>query len=59
MTEFMSQLTAYRKRINKSVFGVIPICFFVPFLTLSYQSQDLTMRSGVQLGTGAIMAQPS
>jgi hypothetical protein len=57
--ELMGQLAAYRKRINKGIFGLILICFFMPFLTLSCQSQDLMTLSGVQLGTGATMAQPS
>jgi hypothetical protein len=59
MKELMGQLTTYRRKINKGIFGVILICFFMPFLTLSCQSQDLMTLSGVQLGTGATMAQPS
>jgi hypothetical protein len=59
LEEFTSQLKIHRKKINRSLFGAILVCFFMPFLTLSCQSQDLMTLSGVQLGTGATMSQPS
>jgi hypothetical protein len=48
------------KRVSPAIFGLILICFFLPFLTVSCQSQkfvSLTL-TGVQLATGTTIEQP-
>ncbi len=47
------------KKISPAIFGIILICFFLPFVTVSCQNQKVMTLTGVQLATGTTIEQPS
>jgi hypothetical protein len=48
-----------RRKLSPSIFGLILICFFLPFATISCQQQQLLSLTGVQLVTGTTIEEPS
>jgi hypothetical protein len=58
LNEVVSYLDQRRKGITRSGFGVIILCFFFPFVTLSCQNQDLAALSGLQLSIGTTINPP-
>ena len=46
-----------KRKISSSIFGLILICFFLPFMTVSCQSQKIYSFSGTQLVTGTSIEQ--
>jgi hypothetical protein len=46
-------------KLSGSVFILIIICFFLPFLSISCNNQQVAQLSGVQLATGTEVAQPA
>jgi hypothetical protein len=46
------------KKISPAIFGIILICLFLPFVTVSCQSQKLVTLTGVQLATGTKVEYP-
>lgn len=47
------------KKISPALFGLILICFFLPFTTISCQNQPVLSLTGVQLATGTSIEQPN
>lgn len=47
------------KKVSPAIFGIILICFFLPFVTVSCQNQKLATLTGVQLATGTTIEQSS
>jgi hypothetical protein len=47
------------KQISASMFALILICFFLPFISVSCQGSNVVTMSGVQMATGVEMASPS
>jgi hypothetical protein len=41
-----------KRKISSSLFGLVLICFFLPFMTVSCQSRKISSFTGVQLVTG-------
>ena len=46
------------KRFSPAIFGVVLICFFLPFISVSCGAQKVVTLSGVQLVTGTTIEQP-
>jgi hypothetical protein len=46
------------KQISASMFALILLCFFLPFITISCQGQDVMSMSGVQMATGVEYTKP-
>lgn len=46
-------------KISPGIFGIIVFCFFLPFVTISCQNQEIMKISGIQLITGVKIKQPS
>jgi len=46
------------EKILSPIFGLILVCFFLPFVNLSCQGQRLMTLSGIQLVTGTTIEQP-
>ena len=47
------------KKISPAVFGIIIICFFLPFMDVSCIGQKVMSFSGIQMVTGTTIQQPS
>lgn len=47
------------KKISASMFALILICFFLPFISVSCQGSNVLTMSGLQMATGVEMAAPS
>jgi hypothetical protein len=47
------------KNISTSFFAVVVVCFFLPFVTISCQSQPIATITGLQLATGTTVQSPS
>lgn len=45
-------------KISPGLFGIIILCFFLPFITVSCQGQELFKLSGIQLVTGVKIKDP-
>ncbi len=43
------------RQISPAIFGITLMCFFMPFVTISCQQQNLETLSGIQLTTGSTM----
>jgi hypothetical protein len=46
-----------KRKISSSIFGLILVCFFLPFMTVSCQSQKIYSFTGTQLVTGTSIEQ--
>jgi hypothetical protein len=51
--------TAMFKKISASMFALILICFFLPFMSLSCQGKDIVTMTGLQMATGVEIANPA
>jgi hypothetical protein len=47
------------KKISASMFALILICFFLPFMSLSCQGKDIVTMTGLQMATGVEIANPA
>ncbi len=47
------------KKFSLAIFGIVLVCFFLPFITVSCQGQKITTLTGIQLVTGTTIEQPS
>jgi hypothetical protein len=47
------------KKISASMFALILICFFLPFVSISCQGKDIMNMSGLQMATGFEMQSPA
>jgi len=47
------------RKISPGLFGITLICFFLPFITVSCQRQEIISLTGVQLATGTNIQPPS
>ncbi len=47
------------KKISASMFALILICFFLPFMSLSCQGKDIVTMTGLQMATGVELANPA
>jgi hypothetical protein len=55
----MSISPGFLKKISASMFALILICFFLPFITISCQSQDVITMTGLQMATGVEISVPN
>lgn len=47
------------KNISSAVFGIIIICFFLPFMDISCNGQKIISFTGIQMVTGVTIKQPN
>ncbi len=47
------------KQFSPAIFGLILICFFLPFMNLSCENRELISLTGVQVATGTTIQTPS
>ena len=47
------------KKFSPAIFGIVLICFILPFVTVSCQGQKLATLTGIQLITGTTIKQPN
>lgn len=51
-------MKSFTVKIRPAIFGIIIICFFLPFLVVSCQGQKIVEITGFQLVTGSEIKQP-
>jgi hypothetical protein len=55
----MDKVLANTKKISASMFALVFICFFLPFVTISCENRPIVQFSGLELTTGKTLEMPS